>query len=238
MAKMNGLNVLKCYGKQKLRKIKGVVDRYEGECGKQCPWRDACISASREDGEFRHDQYEILPLNTALADFAVAEPSQSRLFPESWMSGVEEDTKAAVWKHVQDLLHRIAHMYLTAPRQFDASMRYLFAGESQAEQARLNGVTRQAINAGLLLECAGSNKANITIPRPLRDEKERIVYLLYFLDGCTMRSVAKQVHMPTTTVCRLVQKIRSKLAKNGTVKKRIRKKNQKNLKKNEVAKHD
>ena len=238
MAKVNSLTVSKCYGKQKLRKIKGTVDRYEGECGKKCPWREACISASREEGEFRHDHYEILPLNTALAELEVAEPSQSRLFPESWMSGVEEDTKAAVWKHVQDLLHRIAHMYLTAPRQFDASMRYLFAGESQAEQARLNGVTRQAINAGLLLECAGSNRTNITVPRPLKDEKERVVYLLYFLDGCSMRSVAEQVHMPTTTVCRLVQKIRSKLAKNGTVKKRLGKKNQKKLKKNEVAKHD
>ena len=164
-----------------------------------------------------------VPFNPSISEM-IDNGSSGTPFPRSWMPGMDDTTKAVAWRHTQDLLHRLAHMYLQAPKQFDSCMRSLFAGENQSEQARLAGVTRQAISAGLLLEYAGSTRPDVSVPRPIKDSRERMIYLLYFVDGCSIRSVSQQTKIPSSTVGRLVQRLRSKLAQNGTSLKKKKKK--------------
>ena len=102
-------------------------------------------------------------------------------------------------------------------------------GLTQADQARLRNVSRQAINDGMMKELAGASRINIDIPEQLT-VAEKLVYVL-MSDGKNYREISRILNLGSKSkICRVGQSIASKMGKNGTIEFLKNKKNQKNVK--------
>lgn len=89
-------------------------------------------------------------------------------------------------------------------------------GLTQADQARLRNVSRQAINDGMMKELAGASRINIDIPEQLT-VVEKLVYVL-MSDGKNYREISRILNLGSKSkICRVGQSIASKMGKNGTI---------------------
>lgn len=242
---MTDEELIKCYGKQKLRKVRNA-NAYTGTCRRSCPLRDACISRSREDQEFVISQLASCPLDDGrrstednrteipaalIHDPEHREPDGIRGVCDAWMPGVPPDIQRIVWPHVHELLHRMAHMSISAPKQFSAAMRRLFLDESQSEQARIAGVTRQAISSGILLEYAGSRKPDEpdNVPKNLSG-MEAAVHALLWEKKLSIRAAAAVLGWSKSKTARVGHLIASKIGKIRTPNRVVSEKKTKKIK--------
>lgn len=144
---------------------------------------------------------------------------------------------------VMNVLERMGELYFSKPNAFDALMSSIFKGKKQADIARDQNITRQGVNKRLLSELGIAQKRNDIQERRDRElaaaklkyelaeqlekekdaliremnQKEFSVYKLFFVDGCSSRSVAKQLNIGQSTVMRTVRHLRRKLSKYGSV---------------------
>lgn len=131
-----------------------------------------------------------------------------------------------------DALRRLFWLLEKKPETTMVLLRKVFLGESQADQARMRNVSRQAVNKQVRGDLSGiADLLGLRMPIAAKEAKllqltpeEFGVYKVCFQDGCTIRSAAIQLNMSPAKVYRLKQKVSSKLTKNETRKKRIRKK--------------
>jgi predicted DNA-binding protein (UPF0251 family) len=131
-----------------------------------------------------------------------------------------------------DALRRLFWLLEKKPETTMVLLRKVFLGESQADQARMRNVSRQAVNKQVRGDLSGiADLLGLRMPVAAREAtllkltpEEFGVYKVCFQDGCTIRSAAIQLNMSPAKVYRLKQKVSSKLTKNETRKKRIRKK--------------
>lgn len=131
-----------------------------------------------------------------------------------------------------DALRRLFWLLEKKPETTMVLLRKVFLGESQADQARTRQVSRQAVNKQVRGDLSGiADLLGLRMPVAAKEAKllqltpeEFGVYKVCFQDGCTIRSAAFQLKMSPAKVCRLKQKVSSKLTKSETKKKRIAKK--------------
>ncbi len=148
------------------------------------------------------------------------------------------------WKMAAEALRRLYWMLKVKPETTMRLMDILFLGEDgrrQSDIARAEGISREAVRRrvkrdiedyadmgipvsgiartlGMRAETAGSGRLRDLTP------EESAVYKIRFENGCTIRSTAAQLKKSVATVNRLIRKIRSKLQKNDTRKRRGRRK--------------
>ena len=135
-------------------------------------------------------------------------------------------------KEALEIINKIAFLYLDYPDVFDTLIKKIYLGKNQAEISKEKGITRQAVSKKLkeslirMIEKELGMKTSVAKREKLLGltGKEFEVYKKLFIDGCTLRSASIQLGIPTTTVFRVKQVLRRKLAKNGTRKKTYQKK--------------
>ena len=240
--------LIKCFGKQNLIK-KPKRNDYIGLCKHECRLKRECINASRERREERNKQlaqkqYSENALNHAEENektgansgFSIFDPAgieiqsasiispesipdQQEDYPDLILSGfhISSDTRPVI----MEFLHRFAHLYFEAPKLLDSALRNLIKGENQADQARMRGVTREAVSRGVLASMAGVLRPADHVPKELTTT-EKLVYQLCFADRCSERKAAKLLKMNHTKIHRMKQIIASKIGKNEAGRKRCR----------------
>lgn len=231
------VNNCACWGKQKLVKVKGM-EEYTGVCKHDCRLKEACINASREKKEKNNDDYKNIPYNPFIGEvkkfYGNSAGSEKNDFIEEFLH--KHNVPAELAPAFRDVVYQLIVQISLAPKLTNLLMEKALSNMSQAEYARRSGVTRQAIGFGISTELAGVMKMKINTP-PELTPLEKAVYELLYVDGCTIRSAAKQLGMSKSSVSRLGQKISSKLSKSGTNKIRKNKKNQKFFQKGERKKN-
>ena len=246
--------LVKCFGKQNLIK-KPKQNDYHGLCKHECRLKRECINASRERREERNKQLaqkqysesalshaeenERTGANSGFSIFdssGVELQSASIISPESIhdqreegcpdfiLSGfhISSDTRPVI----MEFIHRFAHLYFEAPKLLDSALRNLIRGENQADQARMRGVTREAVSRGVLASMAGVLRPADHVPKDLTTT-EKLVYQLCFADRYSERKAAKILKTNHARIHRMKQLIASKIGKNEAGKKRNIKKNEK-----------
>lgn len=222
----------KCWGTQKLKKIPGK-NIFQGSCKHDCRLKNECVSKSRELQQFIIDQKTNIP-------FVAGENLDGKeLFPGSLLYSelyTGEDFSPNTQKEIAanpvifDFVGRLANFYFSRPVVFDAVMKKLFQNKNISKIAAEYGISRQAESAKLVREILEMEKPKESF-RDKLSGLERDIYQLCFIDGCTIRSAAKQLGISKSSVARLGQKISTKLNKSGTKKsakiKKIKKKSKK-----------
>lgn len=178
-------------------------------------------SKSGGDCELEAEMYQ--DLFKALADGSEKESS----------SAVISSAPSAEAMHfAAEALRRVFWLLEEKPETTMVLLRRVFLGENQADQAKVRNISRQAVNKRVRGDISGiASLLGLRVPVAVKEAKlleltpaEFGVYKVCFQDGCTVRSAAKQLNMSPAKVCRLKQKVSSKLSKNGTRKKRSEKK--------------
>ena len=129
-------------------------------------------------------------------------------------------------------LNRLVHLYKEYPVIFNALIDHLWDNKTQSDVARERGITRQAVSKERKLEMFSYMAAELGMKAPVvRREKlleltgkEFEVYKKIFVDGSTERSASLQLGIPKSTIHRMGQNLRKKLAKNGARKNPVQKK--------------
>lgn len=227
MAETKKTDISQCYGSLKIHISKLGTTTINGCGNDNCPWREPCISASRESLEAVDFQKRTVPLEDKISRIEylfAATPASQRVDTVMEELGITEDQADALRGTVEIL----AMLYMRLPRIFDAAMRRIYKGENMSDIARLRGVTRQAVSKGGIADLAGIKDPLAFMP-PELEGMELAVYDLCTVKKMTVRQAAEKLKISKTQVCRLGQKINSKLRKNGTRKNRKSKKNGKNL---------
>ena len=202
-----------CYGKQNLYKIYGR-DEYRGICQHECRLKEVCINASREN---RENVNRELCIAQGLDAGNLAQDNSGTGYDFIIEHlGVPEGCRAEFIECVR----RLSGIYLNTPQIFELMMKRIYHGMNQAELARLRGVTRQAVSSQTLKNYAGIMKDLMPeLPKCLTDVTERTIYMLLYVDKCSIREASKRSGLEATKIFRVKQRIASKLAKNATVKK-------------------
>lgn len=132
---------------------------------------------------------------------------------------------------VMRVLNQVAFFYIDHRSLFDALIRKIYLGQNQADISRERGISRQAVSKELRQGIVNMMTKELGMKAPVvRREKlleltgkEFDVYKKLFVDGCTERSAALQLGIPKSTIHRMGQNLRKKLAKNGARKNPVRK---------------
>ena len=132
---------------------------------------------------------------------------------------------------VMRVLNQVAFFYIDHRSLFDALIRKIYLGQNQADISRERGISRQAVSKELRQGIVNMMTKELGMKAPVvRREKlleltgkEFEVYKKLFVDGCTERSAALQLGIPKSTIHRMGQNLRKKLAKNGARKNPVRK---------------
>lgn len=135
-------------------------------------------------------------------------------------------------KEALEIINKIAFLYLDYPDVFDTLIKKIYLGKNQSEISREKGITRQAVSKKLKESVIKmiENELGMKTPVAKREKllgltgKEFEVYKKIFVDGCTERSAAIQLGIPKSTIHRMGQNLRRKLARSGAKKSPIRKK--------------
>lgn len=222
-----------CWGKQKLIKVRGK-EEYVGGCTHNCRMKEPCINASREEIEKKGDEIQNIPYNPFIGEVkkgmkdAFSDAGEKEDYIESFLR--KHNVSPELAPAFRDVVYQFIVQISLAPKLTNLLVEKALSDMSQAEYARRKGVTRQAIGFGISTELAGVMKMKINTP-PELSPLEKAVYELLYVDGCTIRSAAKQLGMSKSSIARLGQKISTKLKNSGTNKIRKNKKNQKNISK-------
>lgn len=223
-----------CYGKQKLKKKFSHgkdKEEYSGICQHDCRLKEACINASRENTEAVEAELAKIPYNPMIGDTQKEFKNEKRLVAGSVDDFIDRFlAKYNISPDVTPAFREVVYQFLLQMRQVPKLtillMEKALGNMSQSEYARRLGVTRQAIGAGISTELAGVMRMKVKLP-PELTPLEKAVYELLYVDGCTIRSAAKQLGLNETKIFRVKQKISSKLSKSETRKIRKNKKSQK-----------
>lgn len=151
---------------------------------------------------------------------------------ESSSAVISSAPSAEAMQFAAEALRRVFWLLEEKPETTMVLLRRVFLGANQADQAKVRNISRQAVNKRVRGDISGiASLLGLRVPVAVKEAKlleltpaEFGVYKVCFQDGCTVRSAAKQLNMSPAKVCRLKQKVSSKLSKNGTRKKRERKK--------------
>lgn len=227
MAETKKTDISQCYGSLKIHITKLGTTTINGCGNDNCPWREPCISASRESLEAIDFQKRTVPLEDKISriDYLFsATPASQRVDTVMQELGITEDQADALRETVEIL----AMLYMRLPRIFDAAMRRIYKGQNMSDIARLRGVTRQAVSKGGIADLAGIKNPLAFMP-PELEGMELAVYDLCHVKKLSIRQAAEKLKMSKTEVHRLGQQISSKLSKNGTTKNKETKKSAKYL---------
>lgn len=207
-----------CYGKECVA------------CRKKCDFKtlgESVISEKREVYSARRDSSRSEWSVDALEDVSALKA----FFPdESEAGGDKQNSGKAL---AAEALRRIYFMLKEHPKTTIDLLKMTFEGATQSDISRQTGVTRQAVSKRLkgdiggIAELLGMKNFDKPIPESKLlglTGKEFEVYKLLFIDGCTERSAAIQLGIPKSTIHRMGQNLRKKLAKSGARKRPSNKK--------------
>ncbi|MBQ7404207.1 MAG: hypothetical protein IJW05_12310 [Lentisphaeria bacterium] len=223
-----------CWGSQKLRKKNGT-DEYVGTCKFQCRLKEECIRASREEQENIQFGHANIPYNPAIGEddgevngvYGADRENGGNVSPVEPAAGDGEEQPE---DYVEMFLRKnsvpvdLAPAFREALKQFffqmDRMPRFMkvLSGSilgkmSQAELARREGLTRQAINIGI------SNEITKMVAPELKcgnlDGMERVVFDLW-RQGYSLGMIAKKMKISKSKVYRVKRKFGAKNAKSET----------------------
>lgn len=235
----------KCYGHQVLTKLPNQ-QRYKGLCPYPCRLKAECISASREDKEMRELSLMQIPYDEGILNRNYQQNEDGELDYADDPGGkiladeTQQDQTAGrdsfdvllirlgvnpeLRETAKEFLRRFSCLYFHQPKLLHSAMLRNWHGLTQADQARLRKVTRQAVNDGIMKELAGVSRVDIHIPDAQLSTLEKVVYVL-LSDGKTLRESAKILNVGSKDkIARIRQKISKKTGRNETVKTRKKKK--------------
>lgn len=199
---------------EKERDITSCYGTECGHCSEPCQWYACGMDVIREKREDEARRFTV-PFNEKIE------------VPDLDVSDIN-------WKN-DDVLHalnRFVFMMREHPVLFKALIDRLYDNKTQTDVARERGITRQAVSKERKNSLIKYIESELGMKAPIAKRekllgltgKEFEVYKKLFIDGCTLRSASIQLGIPTTTVFRVKQVLRRKLAKNGTRKKPSQKK--------------
>ena len=231
-----------CWGKQVLHKVHGK-NLYYGTCKHECRLKEECIKASREEVENVQFQLATIPYNPAIGDGddvynEDGEPIVSQKSSETSENSDEpvnlDDVASEQFSSIEDFHSRFLKQH-HIPEDLSPAFRELtnqffmmcylmpkftavltgaaVAKMSQAELARREGLTRQAVNAAIATEIV-----KVTAPELCHkklDGMERVIYDL-FRQGYSLGYVAKKMKISKSKVYRVKRKFGAKMGKSET----------------------
>lgn len=133
---------------------------------------------------------------------------------------------------VMRVLNQVAFLYIEHRALFDALIRKIYLNQNQSDISRERGISRQAVSKELRQGIVNMMTKELGMKAPVAKRekllgltgKEFEVYKKIFVDGCTERSAAIQLGIPKSTIHRMGQNLRRKLARSGAKKKPVQKK--------------
>ena len=239
-----------CFGKQNIKKT-GKIQGYGKFCQHDCRLKKDCINASREKREDLEYQTANISYDASISSRCedqydddgspVVDPNYTTEFDlESQQNNPQSGNdyiEAFLKKHncpvsAAPAFRAVLEQFFVQEKEMPRFSQYLsnhvLSGMSQADYARKKGITRAAVGMGISLEIAGINRMKVDVPKEL-NEKEKLVYLLYFKEGLSVRETAGKLNISKTSIQRAVQLIKGKIPKSGTLKNRKAKKTQKKI---------
>ena len=199
---------------EKERDIANCYGTECGHCSEPCELHDCGMDVIREKQEDK-DRRLTVPFNEKIET------------PELDVSDIN-------WKNDDVLyaLNRFVFMMREHPVLFKALIDRLYDNKTQTDVARERGITRQAVSKERKISLIKYMESELGMKAPVAKRekllgltgKEFEVYKKLFIDGCTERSAALQLGIPKSTIHRMGQNLRKKLAKNGARKKPVQKK--------------
>lgn len=204
---------------ENVKKNKNVSECYGSECNQcatPCELHDCGMDVIREKIEDKTRNYFKRELHY-----------NDQVLPPEIVS-----TSNSTNSDVLDILNRLAFFYIEYPATFHALICKFYKRQNQADIAREQKISRQAVSKRLRRESIEIISRELGMRTPVvRQEKllgltgrEFEVYKKLFVDGCTERSTAIQLGIPKSTVHDIGQILRRKLAKNRARKKPVQKK--------------
>lgn len=223
------------------------------ECARRgkCSHGEVCLSRAREKAEDVH--FGIQNVSVHDIQFDPNADAEAELESIYYDTPREEESEYSIELEgvkipeesvppVMRVIERLAVVYFETPVVFDSLMHRIFKGMKQADIARAQNVTRQAVHKRLQRELGIDQKRNSVQERRDRElaaaklkfelaeqlEKEKdqfiremsknefAVYKLCFVDGCSVRSAALQLNIRKSRVHQIGQSLRRKLNKNRT----------------------
>lgn len=231
----------KCYGNLR---ILAKEKRPEEICPHECRLKEACISASRESRKqpslfeaevsYRDDIIPIVELEKQESEsliYAKEPETVSRktdvclrmLLRYSKQTGnLSMPEIRKLYPVFKEVVRQLFFEFVQMPTVMQIRTQKLVDDMSQAELARRMKVTRQAVNYWTSKE-KKKVMEDKSIPAYLKG-KERLVYQICFVDGCTERAAAELLRISQPRIHALKEKIREKnenqqLSKNNLKKK-------------------
>lgn len=194
-------NIIKCYGTDC------------GNCSDPCEFHDCGMDVIREKQEESGGRRYLVQYNDSLEN-----PVHLQ---------IDKDDS-----EVMRVINRIAFLYIEHRALFDALIRKIYLGQNQADISRERGISRQAVSKELRRGIINMMTKELGMKAPVAKREKLLgltgrefeVYKLLFVDGCTERSASLQLGIPKSTIHRMGQNLRKKLAKNGARKNTVRKK--------------
>lgn len=212
-----------CWGTQKLRKKNGTGE-YVGTCKFPCRLKEECIKASREEQE--NVQYSIanIPYNPVIGDSEegdsgeIKEPlaeDQTMDIPEDYIERFLREHKcpAEMAPAFRDAFNQFFFMLEKMPRFTKVLSGAIVGKMSQADLARCEGLTRQAINIGI------SNEITKMVAPELKcgnlDGIQRVIFDL-IRQGYSLGWIAKKMKISKSKVYRVKRMFVRKNSKSET----------------------
>lgn len=184
-----------------------------GHCSDPCELRDCGMDVIREKQE----------------------ESGGRRFSIRYNDNVESQSCIEIDENnseVMRVLNQVAFLYIEHRALFDALIRKIYLNQNQSDISRERGISRQAVSKELRQGIVNMMTKELGMKTPIvkREKllgltgKEFEVYKKLFVDGCTERSTAIQLGIPKSTVHRMGQNLKRKLARSGARKRTVQKK--------------
>ena len=163
------------------------------------------------------------------------EESGGRRFSIRYNDNVESQSCIEIDENnseVMRVLNQVAFLYIEHRALFDALIRKIYLNQNQSDISRERGISRQAVSKELRQGIVNMMTKELGMKTPIvkREKllgltgKEFEVYKKLFVDGCTERSTAIQLGIPKSTVHRMGQNLKRKLARSGARKRTVQKK--------------
>lgn len=206
-----------CYGKGCLRCP--VTTCELRECGinvireKQ---REIAMRMSKRDDKVADEEY--------IDDMTDMENDKGE-YMEEFLSAVEHEdpTVAELLQQVKlDTIRHILHFWAEKPTTLEVLFRSVLYGQNQSDIAKLRSVSRQNISKIIKTERREQYQKQISdLQREISvyhnlTPDELAVYRYCMLDGCSIRTTAKMLHMSPAHVYRVKQCLRRKMGKSET----------------------
>lgn len=198
---------------EKKRDIANCYGTDCGHCSEPCQWYACGMDVIREKQE----------------------ESGGRRFSIRYNDNVESQACIEIDENnseVMRVLNQVAFLYIEHRALFDALIRKIYLGQNQSDISRERGISRQAVSKELRQGIVNMMTKELGMKTPVvkREKllgltgKEFEVYKKIFVDGCTERSAALQLGIPKSTIHRMGQNLRRKLARSGARKMTVQKK--------------